>query len=118
MSGDNSVPEKRPKHDDVITRTGYFEFPSASIAQIVYHSFAHDEDAPRAKGEKQLNVDGNRINFVISASNQKTLNRTFESIEVCVKLSQEVINTGSTFGGNLSDEEKQGISKPITAVFT
>lgn len=40
---------------------GYFEFPSPSIARIVYHSFAHDEDAPRAKGEKQLEMDGNRI---------------------------------------------------------
>lgn len=40
---------------------GYFVFPSARIAQIVYHSFAHDEDAPRAKGEKQIELDGNRI---------------------------------------------------------
>jgi hypothetical protein len=71
-----SVPEKKQKQS--ITRTGklnftlffctitasilgYFEFPTATLAEIVYNSFAHDQDAPRVRSEKSLELDGNLI---------------------------------------------------------
>jgi hypothetical protein len=46
------------------------------------------------------------------------LDKALEGMNVCVKLSQEVLNAGSKFGGNLSEQEKHAISQPVVRVFT
>lgn len=45
------------------------------------------------------------------------MDKAVESITTCIQLSQEVINAGSKFGGNLSEEERLAVSQPIVRVF-
>jgi hypothetical protein len=55
---------------------------------------------------------------VISGGNEKTVDKGIESMDACVKLSQEVLNAASKYGGKLSEQEKRDISKPIPRVIT
>ncbi|KAI6213770.1 hypothetical protein M3Y94_00190700 [Aphelenchoides besseyi] len=97
---------------------GYFDFPSDRVASMVFNSFGHDEEPPRSKVEKQLLVEGNRLKFSLRADNQKSLNKTLESLSDCVTLVQSTLFVASGFGGQLNENERTKLAEPIVQVIT
>jgi len=100
------VPEKKSK-TETFKSAGFFQFPSENVAQIIFNSFASDEEAPRVRSERMMELDGNRIKFSIEAKTEKSVGKNIESMKFCIKLSREILCSASKFGGKLSEDENQ-----------
>ncbi|CAD5230404.1 unnamed protein product [Bursaphelenchus xylophilus] len=85
----------------MIRKKGYFELGSERLARIVLNGIGNggEEDQGRLKVDRDYKVDGSRILFEISSTDETTVRKTTENLVELISLSLRVVKAGLKYGG-------------------